>query len=328
VEDLVARWGGEPFQGELTRWIDEALAPRGEVRAGPLLPEKIRFWSAVFRIPLAGPGPSRQAWCKVGNPGQAFEGELLAALGHLEPDRVVVPWAVSADRGWWLLPDGGPTLDPDRPADWVDLLGDVADLQRASAGHPPVLTLLTTLGPEDAPRWVVEVVDELAALPPQHPQHLEPALAHTCLRRLPRLEEQMAILAQSRLPPTLQPNDVHPRNAVHPATPGGPVRLLDLGDALLGHAWAVLSTPVRFAAGVRLADPWPEGSTTARLVEAYAERWPEVDRTDRAAVVAAADRLGTLHRAASWRRLLAPVDPDRLGVPTPRIATWVLAALA
>ena len=78
----MARWGGEPFQGELTRWIDEALAPRGEVRAGPLLPEKIRFWSAVFRIPLAGPGPSRQAWCKVGNPGQAFEGELTLGVPH------------------------------------------------------------------------------------------------------------------------------------------------------------------------------------------------------------------------------------------------------
>ena len=44
-------------------------------------------------------------------------------------------------------------------------------------------------------------------------------------------------------------------------------------------------------------------------------------------VLEAADRLGAVHRAASWLRLLAPVDPDRLAVPTPRVADWLELAL-
>jgi hypothetical protein len=85
-------------------------------------------------------------------------------------------------------------------------------------------------------------------------------------------------------------------------------------------------------------------------VEAYLERWPEVDLGAGPGsgssgpggwpgadgwpgdgglpeVLEAADRLGAVHRAASWLRLLAPVDPDRLAVPTPRVADWLELAL-
>ncbi len=373
----MGRWSGTAFQHQAATWADEVLAARGLVRSGPLVPEKIRFWSAVFVVPLRevtgpgaawshGRGPAR-AWLKVGNPGQAFEGRLLEALGEVVPDRVVTPWAVDDDPGWWLLPDGGPTLDRTRPQDWVDLIGDVADLQRACArscrrpGASPsaspstspsaspspspspsaspsstaspspspggLLDMVPELSADGAAGWIARTVDRLAGLPAADPQHLDPGRARWMSRRLARFEEQMALLAATGLPETLQPNDAHPRNAVGPSSPGGPVRLFDLGDSVRSHPWAVLHTTVRLAAGVRLSGPRPDTPLTRRIVDAYVERWPEVPRPDRPEVLDAADRLGAVHRAASWLRLLDPVDPDRLGVPTPRITAWIQLAL-
>lgn len=335
--DLVGRWSGSAFQREAAGWVDEVLAGRGLARSGPLQPEKIRFWSAVFRVPIgsvrvadrpAGTRSRDLAWLKVGNPGQAFEGRLLAASGRIAPDRVVVPWAVDEEQGRWLLPDGGPTLDGSRPRDWVGLLTDVADLQRMCAPHRAELDMVPGLPAVEAPGWCDGTVHRLAALPPHDPQHLARERAEELLGRLGRLADRMALLARAGPPETLQPNDAHPRNAVGPLTPGGPARVFDLGDAVWSHPWAVLHTTVRLAAGVRLTEPWPDTPLTRRVLDAYADRWPEVDRADRAEVAAAADRLGALHRAASWLRLLAPVDPDRLGVPTPSVADWLELALA
>lgn len=337
----MGRWAGTAFQQEAAAWADEVLAARGLVRSGPLVPEKIRFWSAVLVVPLAdSAGDGGRAWLKVGNPGQAFEGRLLQALGQVVPERVVDPWAVDDERGWWLLPDGGPTLDGSRPQDWVDLVGDVADLQRACAPHHDRLDMVPALPAEAAAGWVEATVDRLARLPVADPQHLDPARARALVGGGPdghdglrRLEERMQVVAGTGLPQTLQPNDVHPRNAVGPSTAGGPARVFDLGDAVRSHPWAVLHTTVRLAARVPLTDPWPDTPLTRRVVDAYLERWPEVDLEGRAGdrdlpeVLEAADRLGAVHRAASWLRLLGPVDPDRLAVPTPRVADWLELAL-
>ncbi len=349
----MARWAGTAFQQEAAAWADEVLGRRGLARSGPLVPEKIRFWSAVFAVPFAG----GRAWFKVGNPGQAFEGRLLRTLGQVVPDRVLAPWAVDEDRGWWLLPDGGPTLDGSRPTDWVDLVGDVADLQRACAAHHDRLDMVPALPAEEAAGWVEGTVDRLTRLPAADRQHLDPARARSLVGKGPRghdglrrFGKRMEILAGTGLPATLQPNDAHPRNAVGPSTPGGPARVFDLGDAVRSHPWAVLHTTVRLAARVPLTDTWPDTPLTRRIVDAYLERWPEVDlgsgrpgtgtagtagwRSDGGPgdrglpeVLAAADRLGAVHRAASWLRLLAPVDPDRLAVPTPRVADWLELAL-
>lgn len=366
MDDLVARWAGTAFQREAAAWADEVLGPRGLVRSGPLVPEKIRFWSAVFGVPLAGSpsgagvgasGGRSRAWFKVGNPGQAFEGRLLQALGQVVPDRVVAPWAVDGERGWWLLPDGGPTLDGSRPEDWVDLLGDVADLQRACGPHHDRFDMVPALSTEAAAGWVDGTVDQLARLPAADPQHLDPARARSLVGGGPgghdglrRFGERMKVLAGTGLPQTLQPNDAHPRNAVGPSSPGAPARVFDLGDSVRSHPWAVLHTTVRLAARVPLTDRWPDTPLTRRIVEAYLERWPEVDLGAGPGsgssgaggwpgagawpgdgglpeVLEAADRLGAVHRAASWLRLLAPVDPDRLAVPTPRVADWLELAL-
>lgn len=283
---------------------------------------RVRFWSGVFRIPLR----SGAAWFKVANPGQSF-GELLAALSSVAPGRVIQPWAVELAEGWTLLPDGGATLDWESEDDWLGLISDVALLQRQSQGHAAELAKLPSYDAVGAADRAEHLLADLARRPSRHAQHLDPDQARRCSQALPRLRDQLAILGEAGPASTLQPNDAQPGNAVRAVTFGEPRRLFDLGDAVWSHPWAVLHASGRGIARVRLTDPWPPEPAAQRLVEAYAEHWPEISRPDRQAVLRAADRLGALHRAESWRRLLAETDTETLEAPAPRIATWLIQAL-
>lgn len=278
----------------------------------------------MFRIPLR----SGTAWFKVANPGQAFEGELLAALSRVASGRVIEPWAVEPVEGWTLLPDGGPTLDWESEDDWLGLITDVALLHRHCQGHVAELAMLPSYEAAAAADRAEHLLAELARLPSQHAQHLNPDQARSCLRSLPRLRDQLAVLDDTGPASTLQPNDAQPGNAVRATARDQPRRLFDLGDAVWSHPWAVLHASGRgIAAGIRLTDPWPQEPATRRLVDAYAEHWPEISSSDRRTVLRAAERLGALHRAESWRRLLAETDTDMLVAPAPRIATWLIQAL-
>ncbi|WP_141401481.1 hypothetical protein [Ornithinimicrobium cerasi] len=324
MQDVVATWRSAPFRARATAWVDEVLAARGERRTGPLTEVKVRFWAAVHAVPLR----DGTAYLKAGNPGQAFEGELLLALGRLAPEHVVVPWAVLPSEGWWLLPDGGPPVERSE-AGWLRLVGDAADLQRRCEGSRDRLGMLPALEAAGATDWLAGTVEGLTARPGTDARHLDPAVAAGARSALPRFRRAMERLDASGVPGTLQPNDVHPGNACAPQDPDRPCRAFDLGDAFWSHPWAVLHRALRGAAAVPLEAPLPDTTLTRRLVDAYAERWPEVARRDRLALVEAADRLGAAQRAASWVRLLDPVDPARLDLPTPpRVADFVAQALA
>lgn len=330
MTDLVGRWRSPAFLDEVTRWVDAALLIAGWRRTGPLTERKVRFWAAVHEVPVVradqeGVDLPARAFVKVANPGQAFEGELLAALDRIAPGLTVTPWAVDPGRGWWLLPDAGPHPEPSGSA-WAECLDLAAELQRACVPHLHELGMVPFLDAGEAVAHAVRTVEALSGLPPGHPQHVDATRARSMLTGVGRLTVAMDVLCGTGLPTTLQPNDVHLGNAGRGAD--GRLRLFDLGDAFRSHPWAVLSAPLRTAGGTRLRDPLPGTATVHGLLDRYAEHWPEVDRSDRAEVLRAADRLGALHRAASWDRLLAPVDPDRLGVPTPVVADWLALALA
>ena len=134
-------------------------------------------------------------------------------------------------------------------------------------------------------------------------------------------------LAVDGIPVTVTCRDAQSGNAVRATAGNQPRRLFDLGDAVWSHPWAVLHASGRGIAGIRLTDPWPQELITRRLVDAYAEHWSEISRSDRRTVLQAAVRLGALHRAESWRRLLAEIDTDMLEAPVPRIAIWLIQAL-
>ncbi|WP_199423377.1 hypothetical protein [Actinotalea solisilvae] len=324
--DLVAHWSSDGFRDDATAWVRAALDPHGVALRGPLEVHRVRFWSAV----LSATTDAGRVWFKATNPGQSFEATLLARLGRLAPDDVVVPLAVDSGRGWLLLPDAGPAVR-DRGAvttgDWEALVAHAARLQVALRGHHTELAAagLPALDAGQAEEHVTALVERLRRLPPGDPQRVAPDEARALLRGLRGVAQGFDELARSGIPSTFQPGDVSVGNAV--PRDGGGFRLFDVGDAFWSHPFAALQVPVRMATGSWPGPPAPDDAVAARLGDAVLDAWGIAPGADAARLVEAADRLASVQRCESWRRLLAHADPDRLGVPTPRLADWLADAV-
>ncbi len=87
-------------------WLDEQLTAGGIERTGAVEVPRVRPWGTVMRAPT----PRGTVWLKAPGPTTAFEVPLYALLERVVPEHVLKPIAVDVDRGWVLLPDGGPTL--------------------------------------------------------------------------------------------------------------------------------------------------------------------------------------------------------------------------
>lgn len=325
--DLLAYWGSASFRAEALRWVHEVLGERDVTLAGEIVPHRVRFWSAVLTIDTS----IGTLWFKAANPGQAFEAPLLLRLSRLVPDHVVTPIGVEEARGWLLLPDDGPSVRERGEvtvAEWEALVVSAARMQVALTGHGKELADagLPSLLPDRAHEYATARVETLARLPVDDPQHIDVDRARRLLRDLEDVGVLFAELASSGVPPTLQPNDAGAANAVR-GPDGDGHRFFDLGDAFWSHPFAVLQVPLRMATGAWPHAPAATDVTRARLVRAYLEHWPQVaPGPDADRLVEAADRLAGLHRCESWRRLLAHVHPDRLGITTPRLADWLADA--
>ncbi len=86
--------------------MDDHLTLAGLHRTGE--PEQIRLrpWGTVFKIPTAH-GP---VWFKAPAPATVFEVGLYGLLASAAPNLVLDPIPIDRNRGWLLLPNGGPTL--------------------------------------------------------------------------------------------------------------------------------------------------------------------------------------------------------------------------
>lgn len=328
--DWAREWAGPAFQQAAAQWVDHRLAGLGMERVGAMTPVRIRFWSAVHRIEVRG-GAWDRVYFKAANPGQGFEGSLLAALGGIVPQQMVAPLAVDAQRAWWLLPDGGTTLadvagTTGTAGTWSELLAQVARLQQRLITERAALPFVPEAATSELVETVERLVDEGASLSPDDPQFLPAAFVAMARAGYGRLELAVRTLTQL-VPDTLQPNDVSLGNAVQPHTASGPYRLFDLGDSLWSHPFGVLHLPLRLANGVPLTGRRPDGPTTEAIVAAYLGAWSQVPQHQWPDVLDAADRVGAIHRALSWRRLLNHVTPDALPDP-PRLSAWLHQAIA
>lgn len=324
MRDLPAEWVAPAFLERVSLWVAQELGSRGRRLTGGLTVHRLRFWSAVLR----GPTETGTVWLKVVNPGQGFEPALMHRLGALVPGRVVAPLAVDEAQGWLLMPDGGTTLADsgrDSPPAWRQVVVQLAQLQQqvASAGVELLDAGLPRLTAAEAPAYLEALVEELAALPEDDPQRVGPQAATALGERLRRVRDDFDLLAGSGIPDTLQPNDVGPHNVFVPRRGEESFRFFDLGDAFWSHPFAALMMALRIGCGSWPAAPDPAHPLARAITEAYLGAWPEVDAEQGRRLVAAADRLAAVHRCESWRRLLAPLDPQRLAQEPPRLADWV-----
>jgi hypothetical protein len=236
-------------------WIRRYVDPIGAIEMAHMRP-----WSTVLRVPVTG----GTAWFKACASSQAFEPWLTARLSARWPDRVAEVLGYDAERGWLLLADAGTAVGVfgNPPEAWLAALPLYAELQRGEAASArehlahgvPDLRLVTLLT-----RY-----DELLHL--DLPLELEEV--SQLQQFAPRFAELCHELDAYGVPETIQHDDLHHTNLY---AGGGLLRVLDWGDASIGHPFASLVVTFRFLeerTKLAPADPW-----FMRLRDAYLEPW-------------------------------------------------------
>ncbi|GGL32282.1 phosphotransferase [Phycicoccus endophyticus] len=325
MRDLPALWRSDGWRAGLEAWLRPALEAAGRTPTGPLVQERIRFWSTVLRVDTDG----GTVWVKENAPSQAFEAGLVSRAARLSPQRLPPVLAVDTTRGWLATADLGAPLgagaDLSESA-WAELVAAWGDLQRTLVPHADAVLAsgVPPMPEEEAPDWAAAFAEELAGLPREDPRRLEDAERRHVEGGLAMLGRAADELVASGLPATLQHNDLHLDNALR--APGGSMAFIDLGDAVWAHPLTALRAPL-WALEAR-----GRGSVAApeRVLDAALEPWTDhLPRRGLRALLPAADRVSALHRSVSWRRLLddvplAAVDPAHRRAAV----SWLLVATA
>ncbi|MFG2332407.1 aminoglycoside phosphotransferase family protein [Streptomyces sp. NPDC048604] len=289
---------------ERGREPDAVAAQRDGAAAGV----RLRPWSVLVRFPVRTVGEGHETvWFKANPPAARYEAGLAQALAVWTPDHVLAPLAVDTDRGWSLLPDGGPlfadALDrgPDDPRAWEAPLRQYAALQRALTGRSDELR---ALGVPDARAAVLPgVFDRLV----EDCRALEPADRKALLAQRPRLVEWCDELAASGIPDSLDHSDLHESQIF--ARGRGRYAFFDWGDAAVAHPFATLLVTGRMAR--RRFGP----EALPRLRDVYLEAWTGggTPTAELRRAVALATRLGAVHRAVCWGLSFPAPDGDPVG---------------
>lgn len=294
--NAVTPWEQPAWRADALGWIERELAARGLRESGPRT-VRLRPWSVLVRTHAAGLGT---VWFKANPPASAFEAALTSALARWVPGHALRPIAVDVDRGWSLLPDGGPLFKTALgagavdPRAWEEPLRQYAHVQRTLTPHADEIERLGV--PAARTRALPDLVDRLVTD--------GTALTADDRRRLralrPRLVEWCAELAAVGIADTLDHADLHEGQLFHPGP--GRYTFFDWGDATVSHPFCSFRVPARRmvpdhhgagrAALLRLRDaylePWTgDGAGPAELRRALSLSW----------------RLGAVGRAASWGRL-------------------------
>ncbi|GHJ49589.1 phosphotransferase [Catellatospora sp. TT07R-123] len=300
-------------------WITVALAERGGPAVGPAVVDRVRPWSTTARVPVAG----GQVWFKYNNAGSRYEAALMRLLASVAPHDVLVPLAVDPERGWMLLPDGGPTLreltgDTFDRGRWEDLLRRYAALQRAVAPH--AADLLAAGVPDFRPHTVAAQYEKLLA-DPYVLANLDAEKVAGLHGWLPRIERLGDRLAASGIAPSVQHDDLHGNNVF--AAADGSLRFFDFGDASVAHPFGSMLVALRVVhrdAKVEHRDP-----LLYELRDHYLSAWaadgrdlPELREICQDAIVVA--KIG---KALSYQRSLVDATPEALAEYGEGIYGWL-----
>jgi hypothetical protein len=102
----VAVWSTPKWRASAVEWLDHRLEDAGIRRTGEGEQPRIRAWATVLRVPT----DTGAFWLKASSYETGFEPALYELLVQVAPEQVLHPIASDPDRGWVLLPDGGPSL--------------------------------------------------------------------------------------------------------------------------------------------------------------------------------------------------------------------------
>jgi hypothetical protein len=307
------------WRATVDEWIRTELGRNGLRPAGGIEQVKLRSWSLVLRVPAE----PNQVWFKAGGPGCAYEAGLVAALAGWAAQSVLLPLAVDRERGWLLLPDGGPTLrtilaDGGDQAHWERLLPFYGQLQRDLESRVGAMLELGVpdLRPSAVPGALAELLADTDALLVDREDGMTSADRERLLGMQPDVAGWANRLDQYGIAPSLNHDDFHDGNVF---LRDGQYVFFDWGDASVSHPFASLLVTLNV---IRHQKQLTAGSAElVRMRDAYLEPWTgDYDRADLVDAVRFATRLAKVGRALSWRRALIggtdeEIEPWRDGVP-------------
>ena len=299
------RVASEEWRSQAHAWIEREVTAAGRTLTGPVEQRRIRPWSTQ----LVAPTDRGPAWFKANCPALAFEPAVHLELSHLVPDEVDAPLAVDVDRGWMVTADRGVTLGERHEttlADWQAVVRLAGALQRRVADSGPTLLVagLPDCAPTSVPARYGWLVDQLSALPADHPSHVPSDEAAVLRAAAATVEEAVEELEAAPLPTTLQHGDLHPNNIF--AVGGDQMRVFDFGDAQWAHALEILAVPYGWV--TRLTQlPWPQ------VLDAYADVWSDlVSREELERLMPAAMVTHAVNRAFTWWGAIEGAQPEEL----------------
>ena len=318
----VGVWSSAEWKAEAVAWLDARLAGAGIERTGEVDQPHLRPWATV----LSAPTSAGRMWFKAAGPGTAFEVGLYELLHRVAPDYVLPPLATDTDRGWLVLPDGGPPLG--------ERLAGPALVDAMEAALPHYGRLQRTLAPE-AGRLLALGVDDMRA--PTLAERFDEALAagqryvdskgehadRDAYARVAALRPGFvawcAELAERPGPVSIDHNDLHPWNVL--AGADGRLdrpRFFDWGDSVVAPAFASMLVCLGF-----VRDHVPGlGDDTAPLVvrlrDAYLGAFDDLaPHAELVESLELACRVGKVARTLTWDRAVRALDPADLGDDDP-----------
>ena len=321
TETARSRWLDPDWRATALAWVEGELGRRGMRITGKVEQPHLRPWSTVMSVPT----DAGLTWFKASGPGNAYEAGLLDALVRWRTPSVLEPFAVDADRGWLLLPDGGTRLRDLLDGGpglhhWARILGEWAAIQRELA---PRAAALIELGvPDLRPAAMPAQLDTLIEDPATDLS--EPDRAR--LRELlPTYAGWCAELESVGIEPSLQHDDLHDGNVFVDATAVAADRIFDWGDSGVAHPFGSLLVTFRSIAHRGLGDGAGETRAFTRLRDAYLEAWTgEHSAAELRASVPLAMRIAIVGRALSWKRALTGIPPRDHGEWTGNVGGWLL----
>ena len=321
-------WRDPAWRAAADDWVGDRLAEAGRRATGPADSERLVPWSAVWRVPTDG-GP---VWFKACSVGVRHEPALYEVLVRRSPGHVLTPLAVDLERDLLLLPDGGSTLRQTEGARtdvaaWERMFQEYAAMQRGLEPHVDelVATGLTVAGPGELPAMRAALLAEERLLLLGDESGLTVAQRDELLAEQESYAAQCADLAAYGVPLSLQHDDLHDNNVFGPAEPGGPLRVFDWGDAVVGHPFGVLLISLRVVSDL-LGVP-ETGPEVRRLRDAYLEPWTgDWSLADLRDAARLAVRVGGVSRADCYRRALLawPADDSRRAPVGEGVPAWLL----
>jgi hypothetical protein len=287
------------------RWLTEVRAWLTEdLREDPssIASVKERPWGAVLRVEVRG----RRLYFKAVGPTGRHELRLLADVGARSTALVPDVLALDQRRGWVLMADhGSPAVDVLDPMAELrateELLAPYAQLQRASAELVPAWIEggVPDRSPRLLPHLVAELLDGGGAT---GPLPLPATEVDACREVLGDLERACDRLATSPTPRAIDHADIHGTNVL--VGTGAP-RLIDWGDACVGHPFSSLLVPIEWVAAKVSVDE--QADAVRRLRDSYLEPWGDAADLE---VVGLAVWVGYVARALSNDQQCAGGAPE------------------